>query len=170
MTGQHLISEDETRRIAEDFLAAAPWFGDVTWGKTGAGNGGRWAAPAWYPEDEERNLGEDGRWSWSVKVVDPTGDEQDLNHAKVLEGVRGLIFGEVQEAPADMLPVSKLKQWFTEPASKRQKLILDAALSSRICQQALYGRKVFLAGDETSWSDKKLDWFEDQRPSTENGS
>lgn len=97
----------------------------------------------------------------------PQREKEHLNHAKVLEGVRGLIFDDAPEvATADSFSVSKLKQWFTEPAAERQKLALDAALSSRICQRALYGRKVFPAGDEASWSDKNLDWFEDQRPTS----
>lgn len=170
MTDDHLISEDETRRIAEAFLAGASWLGKPAWGKTGTGLLGAWHAPGWYPEDEERDFGgQEGSWSWAVKTVDPSGKQQVLSHEKVLEGVRGLVFGEA-ENPLDQLAIRKLKQWFTEPATERQKLTLDDALSSRVCQQALFGRKVFPVGDEVPWSDKKPNWFEDQRPSAEDGS
>ncbi|MDQ0808765.1 hypothetical protein QFZ63_000479 [Streptomyces sp. B3I7] len=31
MSGDHLITDDETRQIAEGFLESSPWLGDVTW-------------------------------------------------------------------------------------------------------------------------------------------
>ena len=29
----HLIGDDETRRVAEGFLAASPWLGNIQWGE-----------------------------------------------------------------------------------------------------------------------------------------
>ena len=63
----------------------------------------------------------------------------------------------------DGLRLFRMRQWFTEPVAERRDL--GASDSSRICQQALYGRQVFSTGD--GLFGKKLDFFEDQRPSRE---
>jgi hypothetical protein len=55
----------------------------------------------------------------------------------------------------------KIRQWFTEPAAERRKLDLGASDSSRICQQALYGRQVFSTDDDRVFG--KFDLFEGQR-------
>lgn len=60
----------------------------------------------------------------------------------------------------------RIRQWFTEPVAERRKFDLGPSDSSRICQQALYGRQVFSTGDDLFGS-KKLDFFEDQRPPRE---
>jgi hypothetical protein len=113
---------------------------------------------------EKIELGDGQRWSWSVTFTDPSGQQKTLSHETALEGIRALVFGE--DLPgADGLRLLRVRQWFTEPVAERRKLDLGASDSSRICQQALYGRQVFSAGD--GLFGKKLDFFEDQRPSRE---
>lgn len=163
--GSHLIGDEETRRIAESFLAAAPWLGSVTRQDIVAGPGAEYLAGwdgTFNPEEVE--LGDGQRWSWSVTFTDPSGLQKTLSHETVLEGIRALVFGE--DLPgADGLRLLRVRQWFTEPVAERRKLDLGASDSSRICQQALYGRQVFSTGDGLFV--KKLDFFEDQRPSRE---
>lgn len=36
-SGEHLITDEETRSIAEGFLSEAPWLEDVRWGTCGGG-------------------------------------------------------------------------------------------------------------------------------------
>jgi hypothetical protein len=90
-----------------------------------------------------------------VKAVDPVGGDR-------ARGVRALVFGE--DGPgADGLRLLRIRQWFTE----RRKLDLGASDSSRICQQALYGRQVFRTDDDHR-AFGKFDLFEDQRAGREN--
>ena len=112
---------------------------------------------------EKIELDDGQRWSRSVTFTDPSGQQKTLSHETVLEGIRGdSVFGE--DLPgADGFRLFRVRQWFTEPVAERRKLDLGASDSSRICQQALYGRQVFSTGD--GLFGKKLDFFEDQRPS-----
>jgi hypothetical protein len=162
----HLIDDEETRRIAESFLAASPWLGNVTRQDIVAGPGAEYLAGfdgTFNPKKVE--LGDGQRWSWSVTFTDPSGQQKTLSHESVLEGVRALVFGE--DLPgADGVRLLRVRQWFTEPVAERRKLELGASDSSRICQQALYGSQVFSTGDDL-FASKKLDFFEDQRPSRE---
>ena len=162
----HLIGDEETRRIAESFLAASPWLGNVTRQAIAVGPGAEYLAGfdgTFNPEKVE--LGDGQRWSWSVTFTDPSGQQKTLSHESVLEGVRALVFGE-DLTGADGVRVLRLKQWFTEPAVERRKIDLGPSDSSRICQQALYGRQVFSTDDDL-FASKKLDFFEDQRPPRE---
>jgi hypothetical protein len=162
--GSHLIGDDETRRIAESFLAASPWLGNVTRQDIVVGPDAKYLAEwdgTFNPEKVQ--LGDGQRWSWSVTFTDPSGQEKTLSHETVLEGVRALVFGENPPGP-DGVRLLRVRQWFTEPAAERRKLELSVGDSSRICQQALYGRQVFSTG-EGLFGSKKLDFFEDQRPS-----
>jgi hypothetical protein len=159
--GSHLIGDEETRRIAESFLAASPWLGNVTWQDIVAGPGAEYLAGfdgAFNPKVE---LGDGQRWSWSVTFTDPSGQQKTLSHESVLEGVCALVFGENLPG-ADGVRLLRVRQWFTEPVAERRKLDLGPGDSSRICQQALYGRQVFSTDDDLFGS-KKLDFFEDQR-------
>lgn len=162
----HLIGDDETQRIAESFLAASPWLGNVTRHEVVAGPGAEYLAGfdgTFNPETTE--LGEDQRWSWSIAFIDPSGEQKTLSHETVLQGVRALVYGE--DGPgADGFRLLRIRQWFTEPAVERRKLDLGPGDSSRICQQALYGRQVFRTEDDLR-AFGKLDLFEDQRPSRE---
>ncbi len=160
----HLIGDDETRRIAESFLtASSSWLGSVTWQDIVAGPDAEYLAGfdgTFNPKEIE--LGDGQRWSWSVTFTDPSGQQKTLSHETVLQGVRALVFGE--DGPgADGLRRIRIRQWFTEPAAERRKLDLGASDSSRICQQALYGRQVFSTDDDLR-AFGKLDFFEDQRP------
>jgi hypothetical protein len=102
------------------------------------------------------------RWSWSVTFTDPSGQHKTLTHELVLEGVRGLIFGEKPTGAAG-LRLLRVTQWFTEPVAERRRLDLGASDSSRICQQALYGRMIFSTEDDHLGLSKP-DFFSDQRP------
>jgi len=162
----HLIGDDETRRITESFLAASPWLGNVTRQDIAAGPGAEYLAGfdgTFNPEKAE--LGDGQRWSWSVTFTDPSGQQKTLSHETVLEGIRALVFGE-NPSGADGVRLLRIRQWFTEPVAERRKLDIGASDSSRICQQALYGRQVFSTEDDLFGS-KKLDFFEDQRPPQE---
>jgi hypothetical protein len=163
--GSHLIGDEETRRIAENFLAASPWLGNVTRQDVVAGPDAEYLAGFDGTFNPEKiGLGDGQRWSWSVTFTDPSGQQKTLSHETVLEGIRALVFGE--DLPgADGLRLLRVRQWFTEPVAERCKLDLGASDSSQICQQALYGRQVFSTGD--GLFGKKLDFFEDQRPSRE---
>jgi hypothetical protein len=163
--GAHLIGDEETRRIAESFLtASSSWLGGVTWQDIVAGPDAEYKADPWDGtfDPEKTELGDGQRWSWSVTFTDPSGQQKTLSHETILQGVRALVFGE--DGPgADGLRLLRIRQWFTEPAAERRKLDLGASDSSRICQQALYGRQVFSTDDEHR-AFGKLDFFEDQRP------
>lgn len=164
----HLIGDDETRRIAEGFLDASPWLGNVTRRDIVVGPGAEylaWTDGTFNPEKIE--LGDGQRWSWAVTFTDPSGQQKTLTHESVLDGVRALVFGE-DGTGADVLRLLRIRQWFTEPAAERRKLDLGASDSSRICQQALYGRQVFSTDDDRLGL-RKLDFFEDQRPPREDG-
>lgn len=56
-----------------------------------------------------------------------------------------------------------MKQWFTEPVAERRRLELGVSDSSRICQQALYGRQIFSTEDDLLGLSQP-DFFSDQRP------
>ena len=130
-----------------------------------AGPGAEYKADVWDGtfDPEKIELGDGQRWSWSVTFTDPSGQQKTLSHETVLQGVRALVFGE--DGPgADGFRLLRIRQWFTEPAAERRKLDLGASDSSRICQQALYGRQVFKTDDDRR-AFGKLDFFEDQRPS-----
>lgn len=163
----HLIDDEETRHIAEGFLAASGWLGNVTWHDIVAGPDAEYLAGfdgMFNPEKIE--LGDGQRWSWSVTFTDPSGQQKTLSHESVLEGVRALVFAENLPG-ADGLRLLRIRQWFTEPTAERRKLDLGPEDSSRICQQALYGHQVFRTHDDLFGS-KKLDLFEDQRPPLDN--
>ena len=167
--GSHLIGDEETRRIAESFLAAsASWLGSVTWQDIVAGPSAEYKAGfngTFDPETTELDGGQ--RWSWSVTFTDPSGQQQTLSHETVLRGIRALVFGE--DGPgADGVRRMKIRQWFTEPAAERRNLDLGAGDNSRICQQALYGRQVFRTDDDDRVFGK-FDLFEGQRAAREGG-
>jgi len=161
----HLIGDEETRRIAESFLtASSSWLGNVTWQDIVAGPDAEYLAGSNGTLDPKKTeLGQGQRWSWSVAFTDPSGQQKVLSHEIVLQGICALVFGE--DGPgADGVRRTRIRQWFTEPAVERRKLDLGASDSSRICQQALYGRQVFRTDDEHR-AFGKFDLFEDQRPS-----
>ncbi|MET7534714.1 hypothetical protein [Streptomyces goshikiensis] len=161
MSGEHLITDDETRRIAEGFLAASPWLGDVEWGRTVIGPGAGYLkgfGPD-FPEDVELREGQ--RWSWKVSFTDPSGEGKCLGHESVLEGLTRIVYGD--HPNPDGWRHMAIQQWFTEPSDSRQTLNLSAADQSQICQQALYGKTVFPTGEAEAMFGKKLDFFEKQR-------
>jgi hypothetical protein len=165
--GSHLIRDEETQRIAESFLtASSSWLGNVTWKDIVIGADAEYLA-GWDGifDPETTELSDGDRWSWSVAFTDPSGQQKTLSHETVLQGVRALVFGE--DGPgAEGLRRLLIRQWFTEPATERRTLTLGASDSSRICQQALYGRQVFSTDDDHR-AFGKPDYFEDQRPPRE---
>jgi len=161
----HLISDEETRHVAESFLAASHWLGSEIWQDIVAGPGAEYQAGWDGAFDPDVKLDGGQRWSWSVTFTDPSGQQKTLSHESVLEGVRALVFGQ-ELAGADALRLLRVKQWFTEPVAERRKIELGASDSSRICQQALYGHQVFRTEDDQLGL-KKLDFFSDQRPAQE---
>jgi hypothetical protein len=155
----HLIGHDETRRIAESFLAASPWLGNVGW-STGIDDDFLGFIDAEDPRFDS-TAGVRSESGWLVTFTDPTGEEQELGHKSVMRGLRDLLFGE-QPPGVDGFRAMSIRQWFTEPAEERRKLRLSMGDCARICQQALYGRQVFRAGDELPGL-PRFDLFEDQR-------
>ncbi|MFJ9483443.1 hypothetical protein ACIRRI_52595 [Streptomyces mirabilis] len=168
MGGEHLISDDETRQIAEGFLQASPWLGDAEWGSIVIGpNAGYLAGfDGVFPPDAE--LSEGQKWSWQVSFSDPAGTKKTLSHEAVLKGLSHIAYGD--HANADGFRFMRIQQWFTEPTEARRTIQLPASDHSLICQCALYGKIVFPAGEADTLFGKKLDMFEDQRPDEDQGS
>lgn len=146
--GSHLISDDETRRIVEAFLSCSPWYGDTVWGGIVIGPGaehlrvfdGNYRVPG--------RLAAGQRWSWCVAFLDPGGDSRELHHELVLQGVRDLLYGDCRGEANAVLRAYTVREWFVTPAVKRRDLVLSDGDASRICQQALYGRQIFVTDDE----------------------
>ncbi|MFE5957027.1 hypothetical protein [Streptomyces rubiginosohelvolus] len=163
MSGEHLISDDETRQFAEGFLEASPWLGDAEWENivTGpnaahlAGFDGAFAADA--------ELAEGHRWSWRVSFSDPTGTKRSLSHETVLKGLSHIVYGD--HTGSEGFRYMRIRQWFTEPTEARRSIQLSSPDHSAICQCALYGKTVFPTGETEKIFGKKLDLFEDQRSS-----
>lgn len=162
MSGEHLITDDESRRIAEGFLAVSPWLGDVEWGRTAVGPSPEYF-DAWGDEmPDDKELADSQQWSWTVSFTDPAGRLGTLDHERVLEGLTRLVYGE-HTGPEGWKALA-IQQWFTEPAADRQGLALSTADQSLICQHALYAKTVFPTGDADALFGKKLDVFAEQRP------
>lgn len=159
MNGHHLISDDETRQVAEGFLEAAHWLGDHEWDSIVIGPGAEYLAgfDGVVPSDVE--LSEGQKWSWRVSFTDPTGAPKTLSHETVLNGLSRIVYGEAQESFAfrDL----GIKQWFTEPSETRRQLKLSLVECSLICQRALYDKLVFPTGEELFG--QKLDMFSSRR-------
>lgn len=147
MPDEHVITDEETRRIAEAYLTSAPWLGGAVWGQTVIGPHVEYLFDADGTIDPATELRDDQRWSWTVTFTDPSGQEQRLDHEAVLEGLRGLVYGEVPEGP-ESISRWDLREWFTKPAAERRAEGLNSSHSSRVCQQALYGQKVFDTEDD----------------------
>ncbi|RKT08147.1 hypothetical protein BX286_6229 [Streptomyces sp. 3211.6] len=159
MGSNHLISDDETRKIAEGFLADSVWLGDVTWAENvviGPNAAHHAGFDGQFPKDAQ--LAEGQKWSWTVRFTDPAGVEKSLSHEVVLAGLTRIVYGD-HDSP-DGWSHMGIRQWFTEPASERKRLTLSAADHSRICQKALYDKIVYEPRMEGF---PKSDWFEDQR-------
>ncbi|MGA4992976.1 hypothetical protein [Nonomuraea bangladeshensis] len=165
--GAHLITDEETRRIADTFLSSSPWHGDVTWDEIVVGPNAEWLC------DEDGNfapsafLSPDDRWSWRVTFVDPSGEARHLSHELILKGLREVIYGGKENTGLSFLETRRIMQWFTEPAAERRKLVLSSGDCLLICQYALYGRQIFTHDDHASG--EKFDLFAEQRtPQGEN--
>ncbi|WP_217236271.1 hypothetical protein [Streptomyces sp. AC555_RSS877] len=162
MSGDHLITDDETRQIAEGFLEASPWLGDVTWQRIIVG-----PAASLLVELREMSSGEDdelpagNRWSWKVNFSDPSGERTHLTHEKVLKGLNEIVYGDHEGAKG--WGFLKVQQWYVEPTQERQRLTLSTGDKSSICQYGLYGKTVFPTGKESSLGGDKLDFFKEQR-------
>lgn len=143
MPETHLITDDETRQIAEAFLGDSPWLGGATWGQTVIGPNAEYRVGFDLEMDLTSPLSEGQSLSWTVTFVDPTGEEQRLDHPLVLKGIRELAYGD-----GDWLKVGAIKEWFASSAEARTARKLDAVASSRICQQALYGGMVLPSASE----------------------
>ncbi|MFJ2736064.1 hypothetical protein [Streptomyces sp. NPDC087317] len=163
MSGEHLISDDETRRVAEGFLAASPWLGDAEWERivTGPNAGYLAGFDGVFPPDAELREGQ--KWSWQVSFSDPAGTKQTLSHEVVLKGLSHIVYGDHTGSAG--FRYMRIQQWFTEPAEARRTIQLSESDHSLICQCALYGKIVFPTGEAETLFGKKLDMFEDQRPS-----
>ncbi|MFF9352357.1 hypothetical protein [Streptomyces sp. NPDC014734] len=161
MGGGHLITDEETRKIAEGFLAASPWLGDAEWERIVTGPRADYYRDfdGRYPADAELSDGHE--WSWSVSFTDPAGRRESLTHAKVLEGLSRIVYEPHQGAA--VFQFMRITQWFQEPTQDRQQLELSSAEHSRICQYALHGKMVFSVAEDSA----KLDLFEEQRSGEE---
>ncbi|MFF5924261.1 hypothetical protein ACFY8C_38980 [Streptomyces flavochromogenes] len=164
MGGEHLITDDETRNIAEGFLSTSPWLGDVTWDRDVIGPGSAYLRDFNGIVQDDAELGEGERWSWTVTFSDPAGTSRSLSHEQVLEGLKRIVYGELPNP--ELWQALSIRQWFTEPPKERTGLQLSVADRSMICQYALYEKTVFPTGREELFG-KKLDLFESQRPDAE---
>ncbi len=139
MAGDHLITDEESRRIVEAFLSTAQWAGDIVWGRA-------WIADqsgdVSTPSDLIYKSPEGDRESWQVAFRDPSGEVQQFDHEEVLKGLRAVVYGEVPDGP-ESLDVHLIRHWYSSPAEERRAAGLDATRSSYVCQRALYGQKVF---------------------------
>ncbi|WP_331743219.1 hypothetical protein OG239_43320 (plasmid) [Streptomyces sp. NBC_00868] len=157
----HLISDDETRKIAEGFLATSSWLGNVTWADNtiiGPNADHQLGFDGKFPK--EAQLADGQKWSWTVTFTDPAGIEKALSHEIVLLGLTRIVYGDLSSP--DGWSYFGIRQWFTEPAHERTRLTLSAADHSRICQKGLYDKIVYEPRTEGF---PKSDWFEDQRRS-----
>ncbi|MFJ8696981.1 hypothetical protein [Streptomyces roseolilacinus] len=160
MNSDHLISDDETRQIAEGFLKAAHWLGDHEWSSIVIGPGAEYHRGFDGVVPADARLSEDQRWSWCVSFTDPAGARKTLSHEVILTGLSRIVYGESQGSSA--FRVFGIKQWFTEPSEARRQLKLSPAEHSLICQRALYDKIVFPTGELFG---QKPDMFSDQRSS-----
>ncbi|MFD3572249.1 hypothetical protein, partial [Streptomyces sp. NPDC058667] len=135
MAGEHLITDDETRNMAEGFLGASPWLGDVTWDRDVLGPGSAYLRDFNGIVRDDAELGEGQRWSWIVTFSDPAGTQQSLSHERVLEGLKRIVYGQLSN-PEEWQALH-IRQWFAEPAKERSGLQLSVADCSMICQYAL---------------------------------
>ncbi|MFF2618986.1 hypothetical protein [Kitasatospora sp. NPDC058046] len=164
MSGEHLISDEETRSIVEGFLSVSPWLGDVEWDRAVLGPHTEFLVGLDGKIPENATLSDDQRWSWTVSFSDPAGTQSTLNHEVVLEGLTRLVYDKDSGSDVYLrLPVS---QWFTEPTETRRSLRLSTSQQSLICQHALYGKTVFPTGEREKLFGEELDFFSDQRPDT----
>ncbi|WP_406730131.1 hypothetical protein [Streptomyces sp. NBC_01794] len=162
MSGEHLISDDETRQFVEGFLETSPWLGSIEWERIVIGPNAGYKAgfDGVFPADTELSDGQ--KWSWRVSFSDPAGTRKTLCHETVLEGLSRIVYGD--HAGSEGFRYMSIKQWFTEPTETRRALQLSASEHSLICQRALYDKIVFPTGEAEKLFGKKLDMFEDQRP------
>ncbi|MDQ2816563.1 MAG: hypothetical protein M3Z75_33185, partial [Actinomycetota bacterium] len=159
--GAHLIGDEETRRIAESFLAASSsWLGGVTWQDIVAGPDAEYKADPWDGtfDPEKIELGDGQRWSWSVTFTDPSGQQKTLSHETVLQGVRALVFGE--DGPgADGVRLLRIRQWFTEPAAERRSSTSAPATArgsaSRHCTAARSSAPTMSTAPSGSWTSSR---------------
>ncbi|MFF2080650.1 hypothetical protein ACFVXG_38530 [Kitasatospora sp. NPDC058162] len=168
MSGEHLISDEETRTIAEGFLSVSPWLGDVEWARTVLGPHAEFLVGFDGKIPENATLSDDQRWSWTVSFSDPAGRRSTLNHEVVLGGLTRLVYDK--DTGSDIYLSLPISQWFTEPSETRRSLRLSASQQSLICQHALYEKTVFPTGEREELFGKKLDFFSDQRPDTASSS
>ncbi|MGW6684921.1 hypothetical protein ACWGBO_34400 [[Kitasatospora] papulosa] len=163
MGAEHLISDEETRQIAEGFLGTSPWLGDVEWANDSIviGPNAEYLTgfDGTFPADAK--LAENQRWSWQVSFSDPAGTKKTLSHEAVLKGLSDIVYGD--HAGAEGYRYLRIAQWFTEPTVARRTIQLSTSDRSSICQRALYGKIVFSTGETEGPFGGKLDFFEDQR-------
>jgi hypothetical protein len=55
-------------------------------------------------------LKEGQKWSWSVTFADPSGETKNLTHEFVLQGLRGLIYGDEKQTGVDSIHQPHAKQ------------------------------------------------------------
>ncbi|MGW4576610.1 hypothetical protein [Streptomyces tendae] len=163
MSGDHLITDSETRQIAEGFLEASPWFGDVAWQRIIVGPQAAMIVELRETSsDEDDELPAGNRWSWKVNFSDPSGERSHLTHETILKGLNMIVYGDHEGAEG--WGFMKIRQWYVEPTQERQKLTLSRGDKSSICQYGLYGKSVFPTGEKPPFG-SKLDFFEEQRSS-----
>jgi hypothetical protein len=122
----HLIPEDVTRRIAEQFLGMHPFLGDVEWDSympSAEPNAfSRLAAELAESSKEEGS-------TWRVQFTDPTGKKLVLTHRLVLDGISRCTYGHAD--------VRDVRDWLMKPEMRNAEA-LPAVGVSAVCQQALF--------------------------------
>ncbi|MGW6883190.1 hypothetical protein ACWGEU_23355 [Streptomyces goshikiensis] len=162
---EHLIGDDETRKIAEGFLATSPWLGDVTWADNiiiGPNAEHHAGFDGEFPKEAQLTDGQ--KWSWTATFTDPAGIEKSLSHETVLKGLTRIVYGDTS-SPEGWSYLG-IRQWFTEPAQERTRLTLSAADHSRICQKGLYDKIVY---EPKTDGFPRIDRFESQRTNSDDG-
>lgn len=140
-----VLTVDETRVIAETFLSSATWLGEATWDRVIIGPGSGYKFD-WNGLISGAEPDADQQWSWRARFYDATGQEQELGHSVVLEGIRKLVYGDKPTDVLDGIYTREVRDWIALPVTERRASDISDDNSSLICQHGLYGRKVYPTG------------------------
>lgn len=168
-SGSHWITDEETQRIAETFVAASPYLGDIAWSQVPVGENAAYLCgfSGEPPEDLEPGdpLPEGCRWSWQLSLTDPSGRDFRLHHGQVVSAITKVVHeGDGRQDSMRAFRLGRIEQWYTEPADSRRALKLGPEAAVTICQIALWDRVAFPYEDENGpFGTGRMDFFEEQR-------
>lgn len=168
-SGSHWITDEETQRIAETFVAASPYLGDIAWSQAPVGENAAYlyGFSGELPEDLEPGdpLPEGCRWSWQLSLTDPSGRDFRLHHNQVVSAITKVVYeGDGRQDSMRALRLGCIEQWYTEPADSRRALKLGPEAAVTICQIALWEKVAFPYEDANGpFGTGRMDFFEEQR-------